>query len=121
MLFDHHRPIAPALAQQAAALVAVMGHQAGPVEDCRRDIQGTAEVVAHAPGVTRAFQEVTITEVGRGKTSLEALGSRLRTDYDIVSDGLDTFERVRTALVARQGPPRPEAPHDVRVAIMMMR
>ena len=79
------------------------------------------EVVAHAPGVTRAFQEVTITEVSRGKTSLEALGSRLRNEYDIVSDGLDTFERVRTALVARQGPPRPEAPHDVRVAIMLMK
>jgi polyphosphate kinase len=79
------------------------------------------EVIGHGPGVTRAFQEVTITEVSRGKTNLETLGARLRADYDVVSDGRDTYERVRSTFVAQRGTQRPDMPHDVRVSLMMMR
>jgi polyphosphate kinase len=79
------------------------------------------EVVAHAPGVTGAFQEITITEVSRGHVGLEALAERLRDDYGIVADGRDTYERIRGALMAPKGAPRPETPHDVRIALMMMR
>ena len=78
------------------------------------------EVVAHAPGVAREFQEITIAEVGRGKVTLEELGARLQADHAVTGDGLDTFQRVRSALVATHGAPRPEVPHDVRVSIMMM-
>jgi len=79
------------------------------------------EVVAHAPTVTRTFQEVTITEVSRGPINLETLGSRLRRDHDIVTDGLDTYERLRAALIPREGAARPEVPQDVRVSIMLLR
>jgi polyphosphate kinase len=79
------------------------------------------EVVAHAPGVSREFREVTLIELSRGKTTLEEMGDRLRTDHGIVSDGLDTLQRIRRALVAPEGVPRSEVPHGVRVAIMMLR
>jgi polyphosphate kinase len=77
------------------------------------------EVVAHVPGGSRTLQEVTVTELARGKVNLEALGSRLRSEYQIESDGKDTMERVRAALVPAKGAPRPEIPHDVRVALMI--
>ena len=79
------------------------------------------EVIAHAPGVARGFQEVTLIEVGKGKASLEALADRLRTAHGVVSDGLDTFGRIRLALVAHEGAPRAEPPHDVQVALMILR
>ena len=78
------------------------------------------EVVAHTPGASRAFQEVTVTELSRGRTNLETLGNRLRAEYQIESDGLDTLERVRRALMPPAGAPRVEIPHGVRVAVMMM-
>lgn len=78
------------------------------------------EIVAHVKGTSRNFQEVTITEVSSGKTTLEELGDRLCTDSGIVPDGVDTFRRVRRALVAEEGAPRPEIPHDVRVALLLM-
>jgi polyphosphate kinase len=79
------------------------------------------ELVAHAPGVTRAFQEVTLVELSSGRTTLEMLGDRLRTRYGVTSDGLETYGRIRRTLLAPDGAPRPEVPHDVRVALMILR
>jgi len=79
------------------------------------------EVIAHAPGVAREFQEITIIELSSGKTTLDELGDRLRTDHGIVSDGLDTCGRIQEALAASGGTPRPEVPQDVRVALMITR
>lgn len=79
------------------------------------------EVIAHAPGVTRAFREVTIIEVSRGSTNLETLGERLKDEYQVAADGLDSYERIRQALVDPAGAVRPEAPQDVRVAMMILR
>ena len=79
------------------------------------------EVIAHAPGITREFREVTIVQVKSGKTTLEELGDRLRTNHGITADGLDTFGRVRRRLVAPQGAERPEVAHDVRVALLIMK
>ena len=79
------------------------------------------EVVAHAPGVTRGFQEVTLVELSSGRTTLEILADRLRTAHGVTSDGMETFGRIRQALVAPEGAPRAEMPHDVRVALMILR
>ena len=78
------------------------------------------DVIAHAPGVTREFQEVTIVELTSGKVTLESLADRLRADHGVTSDGRDTYHRIRQALVAPTGAPRPETPHDVRVALMLL-
>lgn len=79
------------------------------------------EVVAHAPGVARAFAEVTLLELTSGKTTIEELGDRLRTLHGITADGLDTFGRIRATLSASEGAPRAESPNDVRVSLMIMR
>ena len=76
-------------------------------------------IVAHAPGRTRAFYELTLTEVTPGRRSLEAVGQRLRTDHRIEVDGHDTVERMRVALT---GPTetRVEISHEVRVALLLL-
>ena len=79
------------------------------------------ELFAHASGVTRPFQEVTITEVSRGPTNLETLAQRMRTGYGVGSDGKDTYERVMIGLAATTGIPRLEPPPEARVSVMMMR
>lgn len=79
------------------------------------------EVVAHAPGVARAFTEVTLLELSSGKTTIEELGDRLRTLHGITSDGRDTYGRIRAQLSGSPGAPRPESPNDVRVSLMIMR
>lgn len=79
------------------------------------------EVVAHAPGVARAFAEVTVLELTSGKTTIEELSDRLRTQHGITSDGRDTYSRIRAELSTTEGAPRAEVPHDVRVSLMIMR
>ena len=79
------------------------------------------ELIAHAPGLTLEFQEITLVELTSGKTTLDTLGSRLESEYGIASDGKDTLRRIEAALVGRRGVPAPEVPNDVRVALMMMR
>ena len=76
-------------------------------------------VVAHAPGVTRAFYEITLTEVMPGRRSLEALGQRLRTEHKIEMDGHDSLERMRVALTGTTET-RVEIPHEVRVALLIL-
>ena len=49
------------------------------------------------------------------------LGNRLRRDHDIDNDGLDTFERVRQALSGRVDPNKVEVPHDVLVALLLLK
>jgi polyphosphate kinase len=79
------------------------------------------EGIAHAPGATRAFQEVTLVELTSGSATLEELGGRLHHDHGVVSDGMDTFRRLRKTLLSREGAPRPEVPNDVRVALLVLR
>jgi hypothetical protein len=98
------------------------------VRELRPGFFGTAthrilldEGIAHAPDATREFQEVTIVEITSGRTTLEELGGRLQREHGVVSDGMDTFRRIRKNLFAREGAPRPEVPNDVRVALLVMR
>jgi polyphosphate kinase len=77
------------------------------------------EIVAHAPGISRAFREVTITELVPGGTSIETLATRARTRYGIEGDGLGSFDRIRRLL--RQGDEVPRLDvADVRVALMLI-
>lgn len=79
------------------------------------------EVIAHAPGAAREFQEITLIELTSGKVTLEELGDRLREGHGFTSDGLDTIRRVRTALVGSNGSGPTTVPQDVRVALMLTR
>jgi polyphosphate kinase len=79
------------------------------------------EVIAHAPGLTLQFQEITLVELTSGNTTLETLGSRLESEHGIASDGRDTLRRIEGALQRNRGAPAPEVPNDVRVAFLLMR
>ena len=76
-------------------------------------------LVAHAPGVTRTFYEITLTEATPGRRSLEAVGERLRTDHRIEIDGHDPLERIRVALT-RPTETRVEITHEVCVALLIL-
>jgi len=79
------------------------------------------EIVAHAPGFTRGFQELTLVELGPGRTNLETLAARLRDRHGVEHDGLGTYERIRAALLGEGRPGAGRASdvaHDVRVALM---
>ena len=78
------------------------------------------EIIAHGPGVTRAFQEITIVEHGEGPVGLEALSRKLRSVHRLENDGRDTYERVRSALMGGAAAGRVEVPHDVRVALIVL-
>ena len=78
------------------------------------------DVIAHAPGAAREFQEVTVVELGTGKITLEELARRLESDHGVGGDGLDTYKRIQAALGAKKGAQRPEVPNDVRVGLMLM-
>ena len=58
------------------------------------------EVIAHAPGAAREFQEITLIELTSGKVTLEELGDRLREEHGFMADGLDTIRRVHGSLVS---------------------
>jgi len=77
-------------------------------------------IVAHAPGVTRSFQEVVVTELGGSGPPLETMAERLRVQHGVSSDGLDTLERARRILAASAGSARPETPHEVRGAFLIV-
>jgi polyphosphate kinase len=78
------------------------------------------EILAHAPGVTRAFQEVTIIEHGPGHVGLDALATRLSAMHGLENDGLGTYERVRAALLGDGDPTRIDASLDVRVVVILL-
>ena len=78
------------------------------------------DVIAHAPGAAREFQEVTVVELGAGKINLEELARRLESDHGVSGDGLDTYRRIQAALGAQKGAQRPETPNDVRVGLMLV-
>jgi polyphosphate kinase len=78
------------------------------------------EILAHAPGVTRAFQEVTLLELGPSRVGLDALASRLGGAYGLATDGLGTYERVRGALLGDGSGGRVDVPHDVRVVVVLL-
>ena len=79
------------------------------------------EVIAHTPGARRTFQEVTITETGKGRTNLEVLATRLRSRHGIENDGLGTHERVRQMFAADSQGPRDEVRHHLRAALIVLR
>ncbi|MDX1647856.1 MAG: polyphosphate kinase 1 [Longimicrobiales bacterium] len=79
------------------------------------------EVIAHAPGAAREFQEITLVELTSSKVTLEELGERLRGGYGFASDGLDTFQRVRRELKPSRNGEDPGAPQDVQVSLILMR
>jgi polyphosphate kinase len=78
------------------------------------------EILAHAPGVTRAFQEVSIIEHGPSRVGLDALATRLSATHGLKNDGLGTYERVRGALLGDGDPARVEVSHDVRVVVILL-
>jgi polyphosphate kinase len=78
------------------------------------------EIIAHAPGVTRAFQELTLIEHCEGPVGLEALAGKLRSVHGLQNDGRDTYERIRSALLGGAAAGRVEAPPDVRVALLVL-
>jgi hypothetical protein len=58
--------------------------------------------------------------MGAGATTLETLGSRLRSDFSVDNDGLDTFERVRQALSTSPKAPKAEVPQEVLVTPLLL-
>jgi len=78
------------------------------------------EIIAHAPGVTRAFQEATLLEHAEGRVGLDALASRLSTTHGLENDGLGTYERVRGVLLGGTSATRVDVPHDVRVGLILL-
>ena len=79
------------------------------------------DMVAHAPGVTRTFQELTLTELSQGPVQLETLAGRLAADHGIEADGLDTYGRVSSWFEGPEGAPRLDTTPDVRLALLLMR
>ncbi len=77
------------------------------------------EVVAHAPGVTRAFREVTITELAPGGLSIETLAARVRSRHGLEGDGLGSYERIKRLLGKGEESPRLDVA-DVRVALLVI-
>ncbi|HUP51160.1 MAG TPA: polyphosphate kinase 1 [Longimicrobiales bacterium] len=78
------------------------------------------EILAHAPGVTRAFQEMSIVEHGPGRVGLDALATRLSVAHGLENDGLGTYERVRGALLGDGDAARLAVSHDVRVVLVVL-
>jgi polyphosphate kinase len=78
-------------------------------------------ILAHRPGLTRALNEISLTELGQGRPTLEALADRLRSEHGIGNDGMDTLERVRTMLEGSASPKPVEVPREVRVAVLLLR
>ncbi len=78
------------------------------------------ELLVHAPGVTRTFQEITLLEDAGARTPLDVLAARILAQHRVEGDGLSTYERVRAALVGGAAPARSEVTHDVRVAILLL-
>jgi hypothetical protein len=94
--------------------------KAGPLGRATHRVQFD-EVIAHVQGAAREYQEVTIVELTRGRTTLEELGARLGAEHGIASDGMDTFRRIQRTLMESGGVARPEVPNDVRVALLVLR
>jgi polyphosphate kinase len=78
------------------------------------------QIIAHAPGATRAFHCITLTELVNGAAGLEALATRIRTGHGIESDGLDLCNRIRSALAGSAQTVLLEAATDARVAVLVL-
>ena len=78
------------------------------------------QVIAHAPGATRAFHCITLTELGNGATPLESLAARIRNGHGIEGDGLDLCDRVRSVLSGTVQSALLEAPHEARVGVLVL-
>jgi len=78
-------------------------------------------IVAHVDGATTSFEQMTVMELAPGKVSLEELAERLRAQFGVVGDGLDTLERGRASLAGDATSTRADAVHDVRVALFLIR
>jgi len=78
------------------------------------------EIVAHAPGVTRAFREVTITELARGGPGIETLAARARSRHGLEGDGSSSYERMKRLLSESAAGTVADTTHDVRVAFLLL-
>ncbi|MEJ2207046.1 MAG: polyphosphate kinase 1 [Gemmatimonadota bacterium] len=78
-------------------------------------------ILTHRPGLTRAVNEISLTELGPGRPTLEALADRLRAEHGVSNDGMDTLERVRSVLDESASPKPAETPREVRVAMLLLR
>jgi polyphosphate kinase len=78
------------------------------------------EIVAHAPGVTRGFREVTITELAPGGPGIEALATRARARHGLDGDGLSSYERMKRLLTETENGASADVTHDVRVTFLLI-
>ncbi len=78
-------------------------------------------IVAHTSGATRSLQEVVVTELAPGVPGLETVAERLRVQHGVGTDGLDTLERASRILAGPTASLRPDAPHEVRGAFVVLR
>jgi polyphosphate kinase len=63
---------------------------------------------------------VTLVEHGTSPTSLDALAERLRAQHGLENDGCSSYERICAALLGEECEASPDAPHDVRIALVLL-
>jgi len=78
-------------------------------------------IVAHTADATRSLQQVWVTQLAPGGPGLENMAERLRALYGLSSDGLDTLERASRILAGATAATRPDVPHEVRGAFLILR
>jgi hypothetical protein len=78
-------------------------------------------IVAHTAGATRGLHSLDLSELRGGTPSLEALVERARHEHGLVHDGMDTLERVRSALGSAAEARGAGAPREVRVTLIIVR
>ena len=77
-------------------------------------------IVAHTAGATRGLHAIDLSELRRGTPSLETLVEQARHEHGLVHDGMDTLERVRSALGSTAEARGAGAPREVRVTLIIL-
>ncbi|MGE0159674.1 MAG: polyphosphate kinase 1 [Gemmatimonadales bacterium] len=77
------------------------------------------EIVAHTPGASRTYREVTLTEMVPGGGGLDAMAA-WAIRHGLEADGLSGFERMKRLLTAAERGQRPDAAPDVRIALIVL-
>jgi polyphosphate kinase len=78
-------------------------------------------IVAHTAGASSGLHFFDLSELRPGTPSLEALVERARHEHGLVHDGMDTLERVRSALGSAAEARGGMAPREVRVTLIVVR
>ncbi|MEQ1856003.1 MAG: polyphosphate kinase 1 [Longimicrobiales bacterium] len=78
------------------------------------------EIVAQAPGVTRALREVTITELAQGGPGIEVLAAHAKSRHGLHGDGSCSYERVKRLLTEVPEGLGVDATQEVRVALLLI-